>query len=116
MTGKEFKECMEETLARCVGTWSEKAGEYATSDRLHNFKVAGAVQGTSPLSALAGMMAKHTVSIYDLVGKSEYGTEIPIEMWDEKIGDHINYLILMRALLEEEYKMQRMGEEAGLDD
>lgn len=104
MTGKEFKECMERTVARCVATLSEKAGEYATDDRLHNFKVAAKIQGISPLAALAGMMAKHTVSVYDLVQKHEEGEEISLDMWDEKIGDHINYLILLRAILEEEYK------------
>lgn len=43
-----------------------KAGEYATDDRLHNFKVAAELEKTSPQAALAGMMAKHTVSIYDM--------------------------------------------------
>lgn len=46
-------------------------------------------------------MAKHTVSVYDLIDDYEQGKAIPKEMWAEKIGDSINYLLLLTALLEE---------------
>ena len=42
------------------------------------------------------MMAKHTTSVYDMV---ESGKPYSLELWDEKITDHINYLILLRAAL-----------------
>ena len=47
------------------------------------------------------MMAKHTVSVYDLIQKQEHGVGVSKEMWEEKIGDSINYLILLSALVEE---------------
>jgi hypothetical protein len=50
------------------------------------------------LEACAGMMAKHTVSIYDMCGSEE---PFYAEQWDEKITDHINYLILLRAIVYE---------------
>ena len=31
----------------------------------------------------------------------EEGADIPIELWDEKIGDSINYLLLLTALIHE---------------
>lgn len=84
-----------------VDTLTVKAAEYATDgDRLHNFKVAAAVQGISPTAALAGMMAKHTVSVYDMIGDGEVH---PMELWEEKIKDSINYLFILWALLHEEY-------------
>lgn len=84
-----------------VDTLTAKAAEYATDgDRLHNFKVAAAVQGISPTAALAGMMAKHTVSVYDMIGDGEVH---PMELWEEKIKDSINYLFILWALLHEEY-------------
>ena len=46
-------------------------------------------------------MCKHTVSIYDLINDAEIGKDIPLEMWDEKIGDSINYLLLLNALVRE---------------
>ena len=82
-----------------VETLIQKAKEYAVDgDRLHNFKVAAAVQGISPMAALAGMMAKHTVSVYDMIGTGE---TYPMELWEEKIKDNINYLFLLWALLQE---------------
>ena len=76
-----------------------KAKEYATQDRLHNFKVAAELQGVSPVQALAGMMAKHTVSVYDMCLS---GKTFQIELWNEKITDHMNYLLLLQGLVEEQ--------------
>jgi hypothetical protein len=74
-----------------------KAAEYADdSDRLHNFRVAARLQDVTPEQALAGMMAKHSVSVYDMVRS---GDDYPLEKWEEKIGDHINYLLLLKALV-----------------
>ena len=84
-------------LEHCTNTLINKAKEYATEDRLHNFKIAATLQGITPIQALAGMMSKHTVSINDMCRGGEY----PLGMWDEKIGDSINYLLLLRALVEE---------------
>lgn len=100
MNIKDFEKVVEEQIARSREILVIKAREYATLDRLHNFKVAGELQGISPRSALAGMMAKHTVSIYDMCVRPDilYSAEI----WNEKITDHINYLLLLRAIIEEE--------------
>jgi hypothetical protein len=76
-----------------------KGNEYATEDRLHNFKVAAELQSETPQESLGGMMAKHTVSIYDMIRSPQTFTRA---QWDEKITDHINYLILLRAIVEEE--------------
>jgi len=76
-----------------------KAAEYSSDyDRLGNFKTAAALQKCTPEKALAGMMAKHIVSIYDMI---DYNYAGPLEIWDEKILDAINYLILLRALIAE---------------
>lgn len=47
-------------------------------------------------------MAKHTVSVYDLIRKHDLGGMTSKEMWSEKIGDSINYLLLLSALVQEE--------------
>lgn len=98
-----FNEVLETTIQKCVDTLGVKADEYATEDRLHNFKVAAEIQNCTPITALAGMMAKHTVSVYDLIQKQEQGYVVSREMWDEKIGDSINYLILLSALVQERF-------------
>lgn len=101
MCNKTFEKILEERINKCITTLNAKSEEYATSDRLHNFKVAGEVQGCTPVKALGGMMAKHTVSVYDLINDFEQGKDIPIELWNEKIGDSINYLLLLDALIQE---------------
>ena len=53
------------------------------------------------------MMAKHTVSVYDLIEDYEQGKEISPKMWAEKIGDSINYLLLLTALLEEDRNVDK---------
>lgn len=102
MKTETFETVLNERIAKSVQTLSVKADEYATEDRLHNFKVAAELQKCTPITALAGMMAKHTVSVYDLIQRHEQGIAIPAEMWDEKIGDSINYLLLLSALIQEE--------------
>lgn len=93
-----FETIVHAQQARCTEILTSKAKEYATEDRLHNFKVAASLEGISTRQALAGMMAKHTVSVYDMCCSSEV---FPIELWEEKITDHINYLLLLRAIVEE---------------
>jgi hypothetical protein len=48
--------------------------------------------------ALGGMMAKHTISIYDMI---DTGNDYPMALWDEKITDHLNYLLLLKAVVSE---------------
>ena len=101
MTSDKFTEVIADRIKKCLDTLGVKADEYATSDRLHNFKVAGKIQNCTPIKALGGMMCKHTVSVYDLINDFESGKNVPVELWDEKIGDSINYLLLLTALIHE---------------
>lgn len=98
MNTKTFNKIINRQVKRSTDVLVVKAKEYATEDRLHNFKSAAVLQEITPAQALAGMMAKHTISVYDMVMSNK---EFPIEMWDEKITDHINYLLLLRAVIEE---------------
>ena len=66
-------------------------------DALASFKTASKLQHVTPPQALAGMMAKHTASVYDLI----WADCTSMEVMDEKILDHINYLLLLRALYRE---------------
>jgi hypothetical protein len=99
MTSDKFDTVLNNLLNKCVHTLSKKAKEYSTEDRLHNFKTAAKLKNETPIQSLAGMMAKHTVSVYDMCMS---GKAYSKELWEEKICDSINYLILLRALIEEE--------------
>ena len=113
MDSQKFNQVLEAQLERSTSVLLKKAEEYATSNRLHNFDVAAKLQGVSQKEALAGMMAKHTVSIYDMCNTSELFTE---EQWNEKITDHINYLLLLRAVVQEDELDIRTSSDVALAD
>ena len=96
MTTEEFNKVIEDQIGMCKDILVNKAAGYATEDRLHNFACAAGMMRCDRKEALAGMMEKHTVSIYDMCRD---GKQHPIEMWNEKITDHINYLLLLKAIV-----------------
>jgi hypothetical protein len=80
----------------------KKSKEYATeTDRLHNFKRASRMLNCTPEKALMGMAAKHFVSVLDIVDSVDIIHLPSIAMIEEKIGDSINYLVLLEAVLKE---------------
>jgi hypothetical protein len=103
MNNERFNNIVQTQLGQIESMLVSKGTEYATDrDRLHNFKQAAALQKLSPRDALAGMMIKHTVSIYDMIG-DQTGTHA-VEKWDEKITDHLTYLVLLKAVIDEEFE------------
>lgn len=102
MTNEDFAKIVEMQLERCHDVLGIKNEEYTPggNDRFHNFEVAAALQGCDKKQALAGMMAKHSVSVYDMCrgGRRSY----PLDMWKEKITDSINYLLILSAMVVEE--------------
>lgn len=103
MTQEEFNDVFETQMKKCSDILAHKQKEYTgdNTDRLSAFKMAAALQNCNPKAALAGMMSKHVVSIYDMCYSNLLYFEL--EQWDEKITDSINYLILLKALIEEEH-------------
>lgn len=105
MNNKEFAEVLNARLARTREILGSKAKEYGLAgDRLHNFKAAGRMLGTNPVKALWGIAVKHLVSVEDLV---EGRLDNDMSIVNEKIGNMINYLILLEALLMEQRELFR---------
>ena len=99
MTHEEFEAILDAQIKRVQDVLISKTREYATDDQLNNFRKAANLRGCSMAQAVAGMMAKHTVSIYDMVSGDRAFLE---SVWDEKITDHIIYLVLLKAALIDE--------------
>ena len=100
MNNNDFQKIISTKIEEIKSLLITKGAEYAPgSDRLHNFRQAAHIQGISMKEALAGMMTKHVVSIYDMTGSSKTFTR---EQWNEKIGDNIVYLLLLLCTVEEE--------------
>ena len=115
MTQKEFQAVFREQVRQCEGLLIQKAKEYTgdNPDRLSAFKAAAAIQDSTPQRALAGMMAKHIISIYDMcyiisIYDMCYTDRKTFELavWEEKITDSLNYLFLLKAVIKEELEHQ----------
>lgn len=99
----DFDDIVDNRCTQIKEVLSNKAKEYASDgDRFHNFRVAGRMANTTPEKALAGMKLKHDVSVSDLIEWAGSSPEkLTCALINEKIGDSINYLILLEGLLKE---------------
>jgi len=104
MTDETFDWVIENRIEQIKAVLASKGAEYGRADRLHQFKVAAVDLECSPERALQGMAIKHDISIRCLIKDIEkLGNEFSEEYINEKIGDAINYLILLEALIRERY-------------
>ena len=86
-----------------------KSAEYSRgNDKLYNFKRSAEVDGITPIEALRGMDLKHRTSISDMLDDLNDPEHIDYtkKLWEEKLTDHINYMILLWALLAEQYNWE----------
>lgn len=96
---KTFSQVVQNRLDVCKETLIKKNEEYSSEiDRLHNFKVAGRINNTTPEKALWCMFTKHLVSVMDI---KDNPARFSKEVLSEKITDSINYFLLLEALMSE---------------
>ena len=100
MDHETFKTIITQMQKDSLATLLQKNSEYSNADPLHNFHQAAKLKGETTLKAIGGMMAKQTVSIYDLINQASEDY-IPEVVWFEKIQDHMNYLLFLWAAVEE---------------
>jgi hypothetical protein len=102
MNNEQFDKIVEERCNKIKQVLSIKAKEYARNDdRLHNFVRAGVIMNMSKERALHGFLMKHFISYLDILEDIDNGKIPSNEMIDEKLGDIINYFILMEASIKE---------------
>jgi TPP-dependent 2-oxoacid decarboxylase len=106
MTPQKFNSLANGLMSQASKVRNAKMVEYeAETDRLANFRKAANLNSQTVPEAIAGMMIKHTVSIYDMISAEfgTYQTDPPhsIELWREKLVDQINYLLLLYAAVRE---------------
>ena len=103
MTAPDFNKVVEDQLDRIRNVLVKKAAEYnLDDDRLSVFKHAAALSEETPEQALYGFMLKHLISVTDLINSKGTYSE---ELWNEKITDICNYLILLQGLLRDTGRM-----------
>lgn len=94
----QFYKIIADFMDELMNTLHSKNAEYTSgNDRLSNFRrAAGLLNGTME-QACFGMMTKHIVSVADLAQRDE----TDINMWKEKLGDLINYCLLMWVIVKQ---------------
>jgi len=99
MTNKEFVEIVNKQLRLCQIILTQKGNEYGSKDdRLIQLTKHGELNGIHPANAAWQLGCKHLVSISEM---TKDPVMYPIEVWDEKITDAINYLLLIKATIVE---------------
>ena len=86
MTQNEFNVVLEQQYRKCADVLAHKKKEYTGDriDRLSAFKIAASLQGCTPKAALAGMMSKHVVSLYDMCYSSLLQFDLPVSAFQQK--------------------------------
>lgn len=115
MNMKDFKKVLTRRLHLTKNVLNKKNKEYAPdNDKMHNFKRAGKMEQCTPEKALIGMWVKHIISLLDIVDNIDAdeddalmqicnGEGLTVELLEEKIGDAINYLVILEAMIKNRY-------------
>ena len=101
MNIKKFNQLVQERLLKIEKVLMDKGEEYSTDDdKLHNFNKGAYMVRKTREEVLFGFLLKHIVSVTDIIEKID--KKVPSnQVIDEKIGDCINYFILLEACLKE---------------
>lgn len=100
MDDDTFGRLLDFRISQIKSVLEAKKVEYARASRMHNFERAAEILRCSKERALLGIAVKHFVSVLDIV--DEIGTKsVRLEFWNEKIGDAINYLVLLDVMVRE---------------
>jgi len=98
----------DEIIPKIQETLNIKSGDYSDAkDKLFNFKLQARIDGVTPVEALRGDMRKHIASIVQALDELKEGNLRERKWFHEKVIDNINYLILLLALLEEQYDVKQ---------
>jgi len=101
MDRETFKKIVDDRLQKCQEMLTSKGNGYSRNgDVFHNFRFASMVTGCTLEKALWGMWVKHIASVFDIINDTP--DRIPEkEVLAEKIGDLINYALLLEGMIEE---------------
>lgn len=104
MTQDRFNEIVKEFLTKTEQVLMKKQDEYSLGkDRFAFFKNEAAIGRITPEQALYYCQLKHITSYIDMINSDK---KFSRELWVEKLGDIVNYCILLYGLLEDQNKFE----------
>jgi hypothetical protein len=99
MTHLEFNDIVNKRFSKAKKVLLLKAEDYATdADRLRNFKDGAFINQISEEEYALALVTKHFIALRDFITGEK---DITVKFIDEKIGDIINYMLLIEAILTE---------------
>jgi len=112
MTNDTFTHILSARLTNIVATLDKKGREYAPGnevevDRLQNFKIGSRYMNSTPAMTCYCYLTKHLASIEDMITGR---LRLTPDLIEEKLGDAINYFILLEAILLEQMMFGRVVE------
>ena len=100
MHPEKFNKIVEDFLEKTKATLIKKEDENSLGeDRFAFFKREAQIAGVTPEKALYFCMLKHITSFIDMINT---GDKYSQELWFDKLGDIVNYCILLYGLLEDD--------------
>lgn len=97
---QDFNSEFERFFNELVQRVQNKQMEYARNgDPFHNFKQAAKLNNSLPEIELHNFMTKHLVSYMDMLKDIEKGSYPTSNVADEKLGDIIVYMGLLRTMI-----------------
>lgn len=97
MNHEDFDNLVNQRIDKMQYILCKKSKEYSQDgDKLYNFKEGAEIAGQDPKQYLWSLATKHLLCVRDMCDN-----KLGSEYTDEKIGDAINYLVLLEALLKE---------------
>ena len=97
MNGQEFDNWLDVQLTNTKEVLGTKAGEYASkNDRFYNFTEGAKRLGINPTFYAFALAQKHDTCVKDLIMGV---TPVTHAALNEKFGDLINYLFLIKAMM-----------------
>jgi len=97
MNQEKFENLLTSRIDKICALLTVKGEEYSTEDdKLKNFKNGCRISGQTPKAYLWSLATKHLECIKEIALDN-----LSEDYADEKIGDAINYLILLEALIKE---------------
>lgn len=109
MLSSEFDHVIRRRIGMIQAILMAKEKEYASSnDRLSNFKDGAALMDSDQVFACWAYLCKHLASVRKMVIEFTSEGIVPDAlMVDEKVGDLINYLILLEGIFKEERELRK---------
>lgn len=97
MSPEVFEAIIERRIGLIRSVLAAKGREYAPgADRLNNFRRQSEMERKPMADIARTLMGKQITSIQDMIdSRADY----PQAVWDEKIGDVVNYCILIEAIV-----------------